>query len=112
MADDIIKTDNYTMKLITLITSVKEKNLSKEQLESYGDQMSELFAEMMLEMAELEKEEALFMDSKQEKQSVAEIKVKWKATPGGQRLIMLKRYCLATKEMILSLKSRVYRLIY
>jgi len=101
------------MKLHELIIAVKEKNLTKEQLESYGDQMSELFAEMMMEMAELEKSEALFMDDPiHEELSVAERKVRWKAHPSGQRLIMLKRYCLATKELINSLKSRVYRLIY
>ena len=105
------------MKLRELITSVKEKNLTKEQLEDYGDQMSELFAEMMLEMADLEKKEALFMENQpklfdDKEISVAMRKIFWKATPSGQRLIMLKRYCLATKEMINSLKSRVYRLIY
>ena len=91
-----------------LIVSVKEKNLSKDQLEGYRDQLSGLYAEMQLEMAEIEKEEALFLDSKEEKQSVAEIKIKWKATEKGQREIMLKRYCLATKELLNSLKSRLY----
>lgn len=99
------------MELKELIKAVKEKELSKEQIEQYGDQMSELFAEMQLEMAELEKEEALFMD-KSDLDSVAQVKVAWRATPGGQRLIVLKRYCLATKEVINSLKSRTYRLIY
>ena|ERR1035437_4194686 len=101
------------MTLTELIVAVKEKNLTKEQLESYGDQMSELFAEMMVEIAELEKSEALFMDDPIHAElSVAERKVRWKAYPSGQRLIVLKRYCLATKELINSLKSRVYRLIY
>jgi len=99
------------MELKTLIIAVKEKNLSKEQLEAYSDQMSQLFAEMMLEMSELEKEEALFME-RTITPSVAATKIKWKATPSGQRLIVLKRYTLATKELLNSLKSRVYRLIY
>ncbi len=96
------------MTLEDLIVSVKEKNLSKDQLEAYRDQMSHLFAEMQLEMAELEKAEALFMDKKTTEDSVAQMKVFWKATKEGQRLIVLKRYCLATKELLNSLKSRLY----
>ena len=100
------------MKLKELIIAVKEKNLTKEQLEDYSDQMSSLFAEMQIEMAELEKEEALFMDMKQVEDSVAETKIKWKGTENGRRLIVLKRYCLAVKELLNSLKSRTYRLLF
>lgn len=89
-----------------LIVSVKEKNLSKDQLEAYRDQLSSLYAEMNMEMADLEKEEALFMEKTDT--TVARAKVIWKATPSGQRLIVLKRYCLATKELLNSLKSRLY----
>ena len=96
------------MKLRELITEVKEKNLNKDQLEEYRDNLSTLFAEMQLEMSDLEKSEALFMDTKTEEQSVAEMKIKWKATQSGQRLIVLKRYTLATKELLNSLKSRLY----
>lgn len=100
------------MTLKELIVAVKEKDLSKEQLEAYSDQMSSLYAEMMLETAELEKEEALFMNDMSPEDSVAQVKVAWKATPSGQRLIVLKRYLLATKELLNSLKSRTYRLIF
>lgn len=99
------------MKLKDLIIAVKEKNLTKDQLELYRDQMSQLFAEMQLEMAEIEKEEALFLEHTQnatDRQSVAQSKINWKATEKGQRLIVLKRYCLATKELLNSLKSRLY----
>ena len=98
------------MELKTLILAVKEKNLSKEQLESYSDELSNLYAMMTLEVADLEKEEALFLEKTDA--TVARAKVLWKATPSGQRLIVLKRYLLATKEMLNSLKSRTYRLIY
>ena len=91
-----------------LIVSVKEKNLSKDQLEAYRDQLSGLFAEMQMECADLEKEEALFMEKTDA--TVARAKVLWKATPSGQRLIVLKRYSLATKELLNSLKSRLYSL--
>lgn len=100
------------MTLESLINAVKEQTLSREQLEGYRDQMSQLFAQMMLEMADIEKEEALFMNGKDDRESVASRKIQWKATEKGQRLIVLKRYCLATKEMLNSLKSRIYQLIY
>lgn len=96
------------MKLQELIMAVKEKNLDKDQLEAYRDQMSHLFADMQLEIAELEKEEAQFMATKDDSESVAQVKIQWKATKEGQRLIVLKRYCLATKELLNSLRSRLY----
>lgn len=97
------------MKLNELITAVKEQNLTKDQLEAYRDQLSGLYAQMQMEMAELEKLEALFMQREYgDKNSVASVKLGWKGTEKGQRLIELKRYCLATKEMLNSLKSRLY----
>lgn len=95
-----------SITLAELIISVKEHNLSKDQLENYRDQLSNLYAEMNMEMADLEKEEALFMEKTDT--TVARAKVLWKATKEGQRLIVLKRYCLATKELLNSLKSRLY----
>lgn len=98
------------MTLLELIKSVKEQKLTKDQLEDYRDQMSHLFAEMQLEMADLEKEEAQFMGIILPEESVAQRKVLWKSTDGGQRLIALKRYALALKEMLSSLKSRLYQI--
>lgn len=101
------------MTLLELITKVKDETLSKEDLEKYRDQLSNLFSSMQIEMAELEKSEALFMGkSELDGSSVAQRKIYFKATPTGQRLITLKRYALATKEMINSLKSRIYDKIY
>lgn len=96
------------MKLSELIIAVKEQNLTKTELESYRDQLSSLFAEMMFEMAEIEKDEALYMNGKDREESVANRKITWKATANGQRLIVLKRYALATKAMLSSLKDRLY----
>lgn len=95
------------MTLNELILAVKEKNLSKDQLEAYRNDMSQIFAEMQLEMADLEKEEALFEPETVE-ETEAHLKRRWKKTPSGQRLIVLKRYCVATKELLNSLKSRLY----
>lgn len=96
------------MELKDLIIAVKEKQLSKEQIEAYRDQLSSLFAQMMMEMADLEKEEALFPQLDGQKANAR--KILWNKTPSGQRLIVLKRYCIATKEILSSLKSRLYNL--
>lgn len=92
------------------IKSVKEGTLSKERTESYFDQMSALFAMFQLEMADLEREEALFMNGKKDEQSIADRKREWKATESGLKLIKRKREATATKEMIGSLKRRTYAL--
>lgn len=99
-----------SISLRELILAVKEQNLTKTELEKYRDAMSDLFANMQLEMADLEKVEALFMNDKTDEKSVAQRKIEWKATKEGQRLLELKRYCLATKEMLNSLKSRLYQI--
>lgn len=97
------------MKLADLIISVKERNLDKNQLEDYHSQLSSMFAHLMMECADIEKEEALFMGKDfGEKMSVADRKIQWKITEKGQRLIVLKRYQLACKELLNSLKSRIY----
>ena len=97
------------MKLQDLIMAVKEDRLDKDQLEKYHKSMSEVFADMQMEMAECEKEEALFMAKDfGEKLSVADRKINWKATDKGQRLIVLKRYSVATTRLLNSLKSRLY----
>lgn len=102
------------MTLLELFRAVKEQNLTKEQLEQYHDQLSSLFSQMQLEMSDIEKEKAIYFvkQSEGEKKSDISIKRNWSATDRGQREIELKHYILATKEMINSLKSRTYRLIY
>lgn len=99
-----------SISLKDLILAVREKNLSKEDLEMYRDQMSMLFAEIQLEMAEIEKLEAMF-PTENYPTAVAR-KNAWKQTPEGQRLIVLKRYSIALKELLNSLKSRIYQLIF
>lgn len=88
-----------------LIISVREQNLTKDQLEGYRDQLSDLYAQMQMEMADIEKQEALFPN---DYPTAVARKNAWKATEPGQRLIVLKRYCLACKEILNSLKSRLY----
>lgn len=99
------------MQLLDLIKSVKEEKLSLEQLEDYHTQLSNMFADLQIEMAGLEKEEAMFMYRKLPEESVAQKKIEWKATDKGQRLIVLKRYGLAVSKLLTSLKSRGYKLL-
>lgn len=99
------------MTLKELIVAVKEKNLTKDQLEAYRDEMSHVYAEMQMELAEVEKEKALFFEKSREvfpERSDIMTKRVWQATLKGLREIVLKRYCLATKELLNSLKSRLY----
>ena len=96
------------MKLENLIIAVKENNLSKDQLENYQQEMSNVLAQMLFETATIEKEEALYMNGKSQEESVANRKITWKASEKGQRLIVLKRYIEATKVLLNSLKSRLY----
>lgn len=99
------------MNLSEAIKSVREENLTKSQLENYHSQMSLLLAEMQIEASELEKDEAMFLVEREASESVISRKVSWKATQGGQRLIVLKRYISAVKTLLGSIKNRLY-LIY
>ena len=95
------------MKLRELILAVQEKNLGKDALEEYRDSFSNLFAQIELERADLEKAEALYILASELKTSVAK-KEAWRGTEKGQRLIELDHYSKACEKMISSLKSRLY----
>ena len=95
------------MTLTELITKVKEKHLTKDQLENYRDELSGLFAQLMLEMAEIQKEKAMFIENHDAPTDIAK-KRKWAVTPKGQREIELKAYSSATKEMLTSLRNRLF----
>src|SRR3990167_631611 len=91
------------MTLKELITAIKEKNLTKEQLEDYRDDMSHVYAEMQMELAEVEKAKALYFEEvKHKNPEAADISIKrnWQVQTQGRREIELKRYCLATKELL------------
>lgn len=114
------------MKLQELFEAVKEKHLGKQALEDYHTELTSLYAQMMLEMSELEKKEAMyFLENKEEKEEYwngdkkvgervinqkpdIEVKRMWRGTPNGQRLIELKNYEKATSKILTSLKNRMY----
>lgn len=94
-------------KLTQLFETVKEENLTKTDLEKLHQSLVALFAGIHLETAELEKEEALYLDKFTEETDAAR-KRKWRATPSGQRLIELKHMSKATEKVLSSIKSRLY----
>lgn len=95
------------MKLHEIISAVKEKHLSKDQLENYRDDLANVAAMMQLEIADLEKKEALYFLAEHKETDIA-TKRAWKATIDGQRLIELEHYYKAAQTILSSLKSRLY----
>ncbi len=80
------------MELRELIIKVEEQTLGREQLEGYRDQLVKLFGLLKLEQADLEKLEALYMNAKEDGQSVVDRRWAWKASDKGQRLIEIDIY--------------------
>ncbi len=96
------------MKLLELIKAVNEKKLTKDQLEEYRDEMSNLFAQMQFELAEVKKSKAIyFIEHKLESDKATERA--WQATEKGLREIELSHYSKGTEKMLSSLKARLYQ---
>lgn len=94
-------------QLTLLMEAVREPNLTKSQLEEYHQQLTDLFAQLQIALGELEKEEARFYDTCEEKSAVAAER-KWDASPQGQLLIERKRQDKALSKLLSSVKHRVY----
>lgn len=90
-----------------LISAIHEKDLTKSQLEEYHSDLTNLYALMHLEKAELEKSEAIFLIDQKKESSIA-TKNAWRATKDGQRLIELDHFTKAAEKLLTSLKSRLY----
>lgn len=97
-----------TITLQEAIIAVREQNLSKDKLEAYRDQIALLLAELQIECADLEKDEALFMAGRADDETAISRKITWKATQAGQRLIVVKRYISAVKTLMTSFRDRLY----
>lgn len=95
------------MRLVDVIERVKDRDLSKEQLEDYYAMLSELLAQIHMELADREKEHALFIDESEEKTNAAR-EAKFAVTESGQREIVLKRYVKAAEHLKSGIKSRIY----
>ena len=95
------------MELREVILAVKEKNLTKTQLENYRDDLANIFAEMQFELAEIRKAKALYWLSDKKETDIATERA-WAVTKQGQREIELSHYAKATEKILSSLKSRLY----
>lgn len=95
------------MKLKELFIAVQERNLSKDTLEQYRDELASLFAQIHLEMADLEKAEAIYILESKLESDIAK-KRAWRGTEKGQRLIELAHFAKASEKILASLKSRLY----
>lgn len=100
-------------QLATLLNEVKEQNLTKTQLEAYHTDLTNLYGQMMLEVATLEKAEALYFlenkkDAEGKERTDISIKRMWRGTDKGQRLIELKSFEKAITKVLSSLKNRIY----
>lgn len=103
-------------QLETLIEKVREENLSKDMLEQYHTEITYLDNLMRMELAPIEKEEALYFNSYSspiwvgEKLTDIGIKRKWRATEKGQRQIELNHYLKVTPKLLQSIKTRLYNI--
>lgn len=104
--------ENYHLSnmLKDLLLNVKEQNLSREQLEAYRDEIVTLYVQLKWELAEITKKKAIYLVTEAGK-TLTETKRNWEATKEGQRELELKQYDGAIREVLASLKSRIFNVI-
>ncbi len=96
------------MDIKTLITEIKEANLTKDKLEEYSSMLDILCAELELELADAEKAEAMFLANCGEKTRAGATTL-WEASDAGQKEITLKRQLRAISKLSSSVKTRIYQ---
>jgi hypothetical protein len=94
-----------------MMTVVKEPGLSKEQLESYYSDLSNLKARLNQDFAQLKKEEAMFLVNRNEGESVASVKIRWNGTEAGQKKIGIEWDIKTIATLLDSVKTRIYSLL-
>lgn len=97
-----------------LLEVVKDKKLSKEQIEDYYADLTHVYSSVCLELADLKKKEALFFATKMHENpedSDAKIKRLFRMTKEGMRLIDLNAYKSIIPRELSSLKNRIYSLL-
>lgn len=102
------------MTLKDLLLNIKDKTLSKEQIEEYYSDLTHVYSSVCMELAEIKKGEALFFAEKMEENpdfSDAKIKRLFRVTPNGLRLIELDAYKAIIPRELSSLKNRIYSLL-
>jgi hypothetical protein len=103
-----IHKDHTTMRLTELFEEIKEENLTKDQLESYRDEMAQLYSMMHLELGQVKKRKAIYL-ARYPEESTAGVERRWNGTEDGLREIELKSYIRATSPLLASLKDRLYQ---
>jgi len=98
-------------KLEQLIIAVKEENLTKTQLEDYFKEVTELRVDIKMQRAVVKKEKALFMVKRDAGESISSRKEVWDASDTGQRLIDLDTYVTVTRDLLDSIRTRIYSLL-
>lgn len=98
------------MTLKELLLAIRDKKLSKEQVEDYYSDLTHVYSSVCLELADLKKEEAFyFIDHKLD--SDVATKRAWRVLPDGQRMIELEAYKNVIPRELASLKNRIYALL-
>ena len=95
------------MNLLDIINLVKEKNLTKSQIEEYHADLTNLYALMQLELAEVRKAKALYWIENRKETDVATGRA-WAVTEEGLREIDLSHEAKAAEKLLSSLRSRLY----
>jgi len=96
------------MDIRNIITDIKESNLTKDKLEELSSMLDILCAEYELELADVEKAEALFLANCGEKTRAGATTL-WEASDLGQKEITLKRQLRAISKLASSVKTRIYQ---
>ena len=98
------------MNLHDTLQAVRDEKLTLPQLEKCRDDLIHFKTDLLKAIAELEKQEALFLMREPEKSAVAR-KMEWKATTEGQKLIDYKASLRGLPDEIDALMSRIYSAI-
>ncbi len=100
-------------KLRELVEQVKEEGLSKDRLEQYHTEITYLDNVLRLELAPIEKSEALFFEQYRQAtgiNNVTDVSIKraWRASIQGQRQIELSHMLKITPKLLQSCRTRLY----
>ena len=100
------------MNLTETFQAIKEERLDRTALEKYEQELSAVYADMMVEIGRLKKARALYFYSmEQEHPELPDIKIRrvWDATDDGMKLIQYENEVKAVAKMLSSIKSRIYQ---
>ena len=97
--------------LFDTLNAVKDRNLTKTQLEDFHSTLCELRSGIKLELADVLKAKSLFLVEKPKEIGETRHKITWQASSLGQREIELKNYVGSVNSAIEGVKTRIYALL-